>query len=124
MKTEVIEQAAEIVFATSDKASFKEVVKGVSKATLWENPENRSYGAFTRFVPGLDSGRHTHTHDTWLVVLRGAYLYKDQAGEKRVGPGHFIRIPGGHVHWSGGDPKEGALFYEEGQGEFDLIPVK
>jgi hypothetical protein len=56
--------------------------------------------------------------------LKSAYLYKDDAGEKRVGPGDFLRVPGGHKHWSGGDKTEGALFYEEGSGKFDLIPAK
>jgi quercetin dioxygenase-like cupin family protein len=67
---------------------------------------------------------HTHTNDISIVVLKGAYLYKDDAGEKRIGPGDFLHIPGGHKHWSGGDAKEGALFYEESSGKFDLIPVK
>jgi hypothetical protein len=44
--------------------------------------------------------------------------------EKRVGPGDFIRVPGGHKHWSSGDEKEGALFYEESSGKFDFVPVK
>ena len=48
---------------------------------------------------------------------------EDEAGEKRVGPGDFLRVPGGHKHWSGGDKKEGALFYEEASGKFDLIPA-
>jgi hypothetical protein len=29
-----------------------------------------------------------------------------------------------HKHWSGGDKKEGALFYTETSGKFDLIPAK
>ena len=60
----------------------------------------------------------------WIAVVKGAYLYKDGDGEKRVGPGDFLRVPGGHQHWSGGDKSEGALFYEEGSGKFDLIPAK
>jgi quercetin dioxygenase-like cupin family protein len=67
---------------------------------------------------------HTHTNDVWIVVLKGAYLYKDEAGEKRVGTGDYLRVPGGHKHWSGGDKNEGALFYEEASGKFDLIPAK
>lgn len=114
----------EVVFASSDKAEFKEVVPGVSKAVLWENANTGAYGSFTKFVPGFDAGMHTHTHDVWLMVIKGAYLYKDEASEKRVGPGCFIRIPGGKKHWSGGDAKEGALFYEEASGKFDLIPAK
>jgi hypothetical protein len=35
----------------------------------------------------------THASDVWLAVIKGAYLYKDDVGEKRVG------------HWSGGDQR-------------------
>ena len=41
-----------------------------------------------------------------------------------VRPGDFLRVPGGHKHWSGGDKKEGALFYTETSGKIDLIPAK
>jgi hypothetical protein len=113
-----------LIVVSADKAIFKEVVPGVSKAVLWGDPDKGPYGAFTKFVPGFDAGMHTHTNDVWNVVLKGTYLYKDEAGEKRAGPGDFVRIPGGHKHWSGGDAKEGALFYEESSGKFDLVPAK
>ena len=111
-------------FVSSDKASFKEVVPGISKADLWGDATKGAYGAFTKFAPGADAGMHMHTNDVWIVGIKGAYIYKDEAGEKRVGPGDFIRIPGKHKHWSGGDKKEGALFYEESSGKFDLVPAK
>jgi mannose-6-phosphate isomerase-like protein (cupin superfamily) len=114
----------ELIFVSADEAKFREVVPGVSKAVLWGDHDKGPYGAFTKFVPGLDAGMHTHTNDVWIVVLKGAYRYKDDAGEKRVGPGDFIWIPGGMKHWSGGDATEGALFYEESSGKFDLVPAK
>ncbi len=114
----------ELIFIPADKATFKEVRPGVSKAALWGDHDKGPYGAFTKFVPGFDAGMHTHTNNVWIVVLKGAYLYKDEAGEKRVGPGDFIRIPGGAKHWSGGDAKAGALFYEEASGKFDVVPAK
>ncbi len=83
-----------------------------------------AHGTLTKFVPGYDAGMHTHTSDLTLVVIKGAYLYKDEAGEKRVGAGDVLRIPGGHKHWSGGDKTTGALFYEEGAGKFDKIEAK
>ena len=113
----------ELISVSADGAKFKEMMPGVSKAALWGDPDRGSYGAFTKFGPGFDAGMHTHTNDVWIVVLKGAYLYKDAAGEKRVGPGDFIRIPGGMKHGSGGDANEGALFYEESSGKFDLVPV-
>jgi len=113
----------EVFFMSADRANFKEIVPGAYMAALWGNPDSEPHGSFTKFDPGFDAGTHTHTNDVWLTVLRGAYLYKDAAGEKRVGPGEFIRIPGGWKHWSGGDANEGALFYEEASGRFDVVPA-
>ena len=93
-------------------------------AVLWGDPDKGAHATYTKFVPGYDAGMHTHTNDVWLVGIKGAYLYKDDAGDKRVGPGEFIWIPGGHKHWSGGDKTEGAFFYEEGSKKFDLIKAK
>lgn len=114
-----------VVFASPDKASFSEMPGGgVSMAAIWGDSDKEAHGTYTKFKPGYDAGMHSHTNDVWIVVVKGAYLYKDDAGEKRVAAGDFIRVPGGHKHWSGGDKKEGALFYEESSGKFDLIPAK
>src|SRR5579864_6128474 len=114
-----------VIYVTGDNASFKASPNGgVSMAPLWGDPDKGVHATFTKFDPGFDAGMHTHTNDVWIVVIKGAYLYKDEAGEKRVGPGEFLRVPGGHKHWSGGDKTEGALFYEEASGKFDSIPVK
>jgi quercetin dioxygenase-like cupin family protein len=96
----------------------------VTAAAVWGDATAGAHGTFSKFAPGYDAGMHTHTNDVWIVGVKGAYLYKDEAGEKRIGPGDFLRVPGGHQHWSGGDKKEGAVFYEESSGKFDLIPAK
>ena len=113
-----------VVFVSADQANYTATSKGVSMAKIWGDPAMGAHATFTKFDPGQDNGMHTHTSDVWIVVLKGAYLYKDEAGDKRVAAGDFLRVPGGHKHWSGGDAKEGALFYEEGSGKFDLIPAK
>jgi quercetin dioxygenase-like cupin family protein len=113
-----------VIFAAADQANFQSQRKGVSAATVWGDPTKGAHGTFTKFDPGFDAGMHTHPNEETLVVIKGAYLYKDEAGEKRVGPGDFLRVPGGHKHWSGGDKAEGALFYEESPGKFDTIPAK
>ena len=105
----------------SEKAEFKEVIPGVRKKILWGNDDVGPYGAFTKFDPGITNPLHTHTNEVRIVVLRGAYIYKPQNGkERRVSAGSYISIPGGDVHVSSGDAKEGALFYEESPGKFDL----
>jgi mannose-6-phosphate isomerase-like protein (cupin superfamily) len=112
------------LFVDSAKADYKMRNKGVSIAAIWGDANAGPHGTFSKFDPGYDAGLHTHTNDVWIVVVKGAYLYKDDDGEKRVGPGDFLRVPGGHKHWSGGDKKEGALFYEESSGKFDFVPAK
>jgi quercetin dioxygenase-like cupin family protein len=117
----VAQSKKEPVFVESEKAEFKEVVPGVKKKILWGNDDVGPYGAFTKFDPGITNPLHTHTNEVRIVVLRGAYIYKPQNGkERRVSAGSYISIPGGDVHVSSGDAKEGALFYEESPGKFDL----
>ena len=120
-------QGDKVVYVSSSHATFSAMPggnSGVTTAALWGDANTGAHGTFSKFVPGYDAGMHTHTNDVWIVVVKGAYLYKDEAGEKRVGPGDFLRVPGGHKHWSGGDKKEGAVFYEESSGKFDFVPAK
>jgi quercetin dioxygenase-like cupin family protein len=113
-----------VVYISADQANYTTRVKGVSMAKIWGDADKGAHATFTKFDPGQDNGIHTHTNDVSIVVVKGAYLYKDDGGEKRVAAGDFLRVPGGHKHWSGGDPKEGAVFYEESPGKFDVIPAK
>src|SRR5262249_33993171 len=119
-------EAKKVIFASANQADYKPMGKaeGVTQAGLWGNPDKGGDGTVTKFKPGYDAGMHSHTNDVWIVGIKGAYLYEDDDGEKRVGPGDFLRVPGGHKHGSGGDKNEGALFYEEGSAKFDLIPAK
>ena len=98
-----------VVYVSSAKATYTpSQMGGVSMQILRGDPDKGSHATFTKFDPGYDAGTHTHTNDVSIVVIKGAYLYKDDAGEKRVGPGEFLLVPGGHKHWSGGDKAEGA----------------
>jgi quercetin dioxygenase-like cupin family protein len=113
----------QVIYVSSAQATYKpSPMGGVSMAALWGEMDKGPHATFTKFDPGYDAGMHTHTSDVWIVVIKGAYLYKDEAGERRVGPGDFLRVPGGP--WSGGDKTEGALFYEEASGKFDSTPTK
>ena len=115
----------QVVNVDSATATYKELAPGASGAVLWGDMDKGPYGAFTKFVPSATFPAHTHTSDMRIVVLKGAYLYKPEKGkEKRVGAGQYLFIPGGDRHTSGPDPKEGALFYQESTGKFDLNPIK
>src|SRR5262249_30478267 len=117
------QKAKSVVFISADQAKFvARPQSGVKVAGLWGDADKGAHGTLSKFEPGYDAGMHTHTNDVRIVVIKGAYLYKDEAGEKRVGPGDYLSVPGGHKHWSGGDKTEGALFYEEGAAKFDFVP--
>jgi quercetin dioxygenase-like cupin family protein len=119
------QKSKKVVYASSAQATYKaSQMKGVSMEAVWGDADKGAHGTFTKFDPGYDAGMHTHTNDVSIVVIKGAYLYKDEGGERRVGPGDYLFVPGGHKHWSGGDKTEGAVFYEEGSGKFDLVPAK
>ena len=121
------QKSKNVIYASSAQGAYKPSpapATGVSMAAVWGDADKGAHGTFTKFDPGFDAGMHTHTNDVSIVVIKGAYLYKDDAGEKRVGPGDYLFVPGGHKHWSGGDKTEGAVFYEEGSGKFDLLPAK
>jgi quercetin dioxygenase-like cupin family protein len=118
------QSTGQVIFMSPDKASFHDTGHGVSTAVIWGDPDKGAHATYSKFNPGYDAGMHIHSNDVWIVGVKGAYLYKDEAGDKRVGPGDFLRVPGGKKHWSGGDKTEGALFYEESSGKFDLIPTK
>ncbi|WP_083908705.1 cupin domain-containing protein [Thioalkalivibrio thiocyanodenitrificans] len=107
------------VVVSMNEAGFQEVVPGMSRAVLWGDHDKGPYGAFTEFDPEFDSGPHMHANDILIVVIQGFYLYHDDTGEKRLGPGDFMRIPGGTKHRGGGDKKWGVVFYEASDGRFD-----
>ena len=119
------QKSQQVIYVSSAKGNYKAMPSGgVSMKAVWGDADKGAHATFSKFDPGYDAGMHTHTSDIFIVVLKGAYLYKDEAGEKRVEAGDYLFVPGGHKHWSGGDKTEGALFYEEGAGKFDSVPAK
>lgn len=115
----------EAVFFSVDKAKFKEMAKGASMAVVWGDPEKGAHRAYVKFEPGADFPLHTHSSALRIVVIKGAYIFRPEKGEeRRVGPGCYIETQPGERHASGGDATEGALFYQESAGKFDLVPVE
>jgi quercetin dioxygenase-like cupin family protein len=112
---------AKPVFVDSAKAEFKPVAPGAAMAVVMGDPDKGRHAAFVKFDPGAKFEMHSHSSELRIAVIKGAYLYKGKNGqEHRVGAGMFVSNPAGDVHGSGGDEKEGALFYMEGEGKFDL----
>src|SRR5260370_10197785 len=87
------DQSSGVIFARSRTAKYSPLVPGVSSYVAWGDTAKGPFGGFTKFRLGYDAGMHTHTADVLLVVLRGAYLYRDVVGANLVGSGNFIQIP-------------------------------
>lgn len=116
-----------VVYASSARADYANAPESaITLAQLFGDASaDAPHGEFVTFPPGFDAdGWHVHTNTVNIVVLKGAYIYRDENGEKRVGPGEFIRIPGGHRHRSGGDAGEGAVFYMHQEARMDQHPAK
>jgi gentisate 1,2-dioxygenase len=121
----IVKGQAGVVYVDSAKLTYKEVAPGASTSVVWGDIDKGPYSAFVKFVPGGSTPLHTHTNAARLVVLKGAYVYKPEKGtEKRLGPGEYLYVPGGDRHATGSDAKEGALFYMESDGKFDLNLIK
>ena len=83
------QKKSSVIYVSAEKATFKQPpaagAAGVSMADLWGDPDKGAHGTFTKFVPGYDAGMHTHTNDVWIVVIKGAYLYKDEWNHPSAG---------------------------------------
>ncbi len=80
-------------------------MSSVFMQTLVGAMDTSPHATFTKFDPRFDAGMHTHTNDVSIVVVKGAYLYTDEAGEKRVGPGEYLFVPGGNTGAAATRPK-------------------
>jgi len=45
-------KSKEVVYVSSDNATYTEKRPGVSMAVLWGNPDKGAHGTFTKFAPG------------------------------------------------------------------------
>jgi hypothetical protein len=115
------EMSKEVVWP-ADKITYKEVIPGISKATLWQTPTG-AYGAFTRCSPNTQNALHTHSHDLKMVIISGTWNYGTDSGLSKLGAGSYLVIPGGRKHTSGCGA-DGALFFEQSDAAFDMTPAK
>jgi uncharacterized cupin superfamily protein len=106
-----------VIYVAAEKATFNQSpTAGVSMAVLWGDPNKGPHGTFTKFEPGYDAGMHTHTSDVWIVVIKGAYLYKDDEGEKRVGPGGLSESREATSIGAAGTKRKAHCFIRKGRG--------
>ena len=93
---------------------------GAMTSEFWTDPKTGAHAGLTKFPAGFKAPLHTHTNDTKIVVIKGAYIYNGT----KYGPGSYLLIPGGQQHESGGAEDTESIFYLEQPGPFDLNVVQ
>lgn len=98
---------------------------GVMGAVLWGNLEKGPFGILNKFPAGFKTPLHYHSSDLKAVIIKGAYIYVSESGEeKRLGPGSYFFEPAKDQHETRGAEDSETIFYVEGSGKFDIIPVE
>ena len=85
-------KSKQVIYVSSAKGSYTASPRGgwgIHASNLAH--DKGPHATFTKFEPGYSAGVHTHTSDISIVVIKGAYVYKDEAGEKRLGQATPLR---------------------------------
>ena len=98
---------------------------GVMSSLLWGNPEKGPFGMFIKFPAGFTMPLHYHSSAFKAVVVKGAYIYVAENGEeKRLGSGSYFSYPAKDRHATKSAEDSETIFYVEGTGKFDAIPIE
>jgi len=109
-----------VIYVAADKASSRNRRGWDIHAVLWGDPDKVSPQLSQSSRRGTK--RFAHSYERCVDNLSKALSYKDDAGEKRVG--RAISASPGRPQHSSVATSGRSVFYEEGSGKFDLIPVK
>jgi quercetin dioxygenase-like cupin family protein len=98
---------------------------GVMDCVLWGNLDKGPFGVLIKFPPGFTTPLHYHSSTLKAVVLKGAYIYVPEKGEeKRLGAGSYFTYPAGDRHSTHSAEDSETIFFVEGSGKFDVVPIE
>lgn len=98
---------------------------GIMGALLWGNLEKGPFGILNKFPAGFKTPLHYHSSDLKAVIIKGAYIYVSESGEEKIlGPGSYFFEPAKDKHETRGAEDSETIFYVEGTGKFDVVPVE
>ena len=118
--------AAVIMPAADLKWTDLDGAPGVKTVDVWGDHNKGAYKGFTKFPAGFTTPLHTHTSTMRIAIISGTFIHTPEGKpEARLGPGSYLLQPGGsYRHTTACDKASECLFYIEGDGKFDLIPVE
>jgi quercetin dioxygenase-like cupin family protein len=99
--------------------------KGMQFAVRSGDPTTGEYTQIRRVPAGTDNPPHSHSSELKNVIISGVwYTGVDLVSAKDFGPGSVVIMPANWVHVSGSRPGSDCVFYQEGKGKFDFVPVE
>jgi hypothetical protein len=98
---------------------------GVKQAVLWGDPATGAFGAVQKFPAGFAAPLHTHSANLRCVVVSGTIIHGPEGKPTvRLGPGSYLMLPSTYRHTTACDKSSECVFFTEGDGKFDVVPVE
>ena len=119
-KKAVIMPAGDMKWAALDPKSPE-----VLSVDLWGDHTKGAFGGLTKFPAGFSAPLHSHTAELKIVMISGTLIHGPEGKpEVRLGPGSYLKEPGGYKHTTACDKASECVFFLEGSGKFDLVPAE
>jgi hypothetical protein len=93
-------------------------------AVLHGDPAKEPFDLFARFPAGSPFPKHWHSHDEYLVGIKGKMIINLEDGTVlTIGPGGYGFLPGGMTHWGNCTNDGECVFYgyNNAAGDLNLV---
>jgi quercetin dioxygenase-like cupin family protein len=119
---------AGFVRLTPEQFTWNELAPGLSVAVLEGDPSSEGFYIIrARFAPGVFSAPHFHPNDRYVTVISGTWWTGigttwDKENSVPLGPGSYMKHPGGAAHYDGSRDEE-VVVEIKGMGPAPLVYV-
>ncbi len=97
---------------------------GVMAVDFWGDRTKGAFGGLIKFPAGTTAGLHTHSSEMRIVIVSGTFIHGPEGKpEVRLGPGSYLKQPGGYRHTTACDKASECVFFAESDGKFDIKMV-
>ena len=124
----VAENEDGFVRLTPEQLEWQTLEPGLSVAIVEGNPGGEGFYIIrARFAPGVFSEPHYHPNDRYITVIQGTWwtgtgTVWDKENAVPLGPGSYMKHPGGAAHYDGSLDEE-VIVEIKGMGPAPLIYV-
>jgi quercetin dioxygenase-like cupin family protein len=102
-----------------------DVPPGVMAVDFWGDRTKGAFGGLMKLPAGMTAGLHTHSNEMRIVIVSGTFILGPEGKpEVRLGPGSYLKQPGGNYrHTTACDKASECIFFIESNGKFDIKMV-